>query len=71
VIIETDGRGNHDGVANQRRDYDRDLALAALGFGVVRCDYPEVMHHPERVLAAILGALRSHRNFRGTRSVRG
>jgi very-short-patch-repair endonuclease len=70
VVIETDGRGNHDGVANQRRDYDRDLALAALGFGVVRCDYREVMHHPDRVLAAILGALRSHRRFRGTGSAR-
>jgi very-short-patch-repair endonuclease len=69
VVIETDGRRNHDGAANQRRDYDRDLALAALGFTVVRCDYPEVMHHPERVLAAILGALRSHRNFRRTLSV--
>lgn len=70
VVIETDGRRNHEGTLNQHRDYDRDLALAALGFGVVRCDYPEVMHHPERVLAAIWGALRSHRNFRGTRSGR-
>jgi very-short-patch-repair endonuclease len=69
VAIEVDGRRNHDGAANQRRDYDRDLALAALGFSVVRCDYPEVMHHPERVLAAIWGALRSHRRFRGIRSV--
>ena len=70
VVIETDGRRNHEGTLNQRRDYDRDLALADLGFSVVRCDYRQVMHHPERVLAAILGALRSHRNFRGTGSGR-
>ena len=61
VAIETDGRKWHEGESPQRRDYDRDLALAARELIVLRFNYRQVMYHPEQVMAAILGALRSHR----------
>lgn len=61
VVIETDGRQNHEGVKEKRRDYARDAALAARGYIVLRFNYRQVMHQPEVVMAAIVGALRAHR----------
>lgn len=61
VVVETDGRKWHDEESAQRRDYDRDAALAARGYIVLRFNYRQVIYHPEQVMAAILGALRSHR----------
>ncbi len=60
VVVETDGRKWHDEESAQRRDYDRDATLAARGYVVLRFNYRQVMHHPEQVTAAIVGALRSH-----------
>jgi very-short-patch-repair endonuclease len=65
VVIETDGRKGHEGEAGQRRDYDRDIVLAARGLIVLRFNYRQVMYDPEQVMAAILGALRSHRHGPG------
>jgi len=61
VVIETDGRLGHDGDVGVARDYDRDVALAALGFTVVRLNFRQVMFAREAAIAAIRGALRSHR----------
>ncbi|GAB2452416.1 very-short-patch-repair endonuclease [Conyzicola lurida] len=61
VVVETDGRGNHDGETYSARDYDRDAKLAARGYIVVRLNYRQVMFERELAIAAILGALRSHR----------
>ncbi|MEO7121875.1 MAG: type IV toxin-antitoxin system AbiEi family antitoxin domain-containing protein [Lacisediminihabitans sp.] len=63
VVVETDGRKGHASESDQKRDYDRDVALAALGYTVLRFNYRQVMFHPERVIAAIFGALRSHSRY--------
>lgn len=63
VVIETDGRQNHEGQPAQARDYDRDIALAARGYIVLRFNYRQVMFQPDLVMAAILGALRSHARY--------
>jgi len=57
VVIETDGRLGHADWQGSARDYDRDIALAALGYVVLRFNYRQVMFSPEVVLAAIHGAL--------------
>jgi very-short-patch-repair endonuclease len=61
VVIETDGHLGHRDAASAVRDYERDVALAALGYIVVRLNYRQVMFQRSLALAAILGALRSHR----------
>jgi very-short-patch-repair endonuclease len=58
VVVETDGRQNHEGSAEQARDYDRDMRLAARGYIVLRFNYRQVMFHRDEVMAAVLGALR-------------
>jgi len=63
VVVETDGRQGHASESDQKRDYDRDVALAALGYIVLRFNYRQVMFHPERVMFAIRGALRSHSRY--------
>jgi very-short-patch-repair endonuclease len=64
VVVETDGHKGHTSDIDQKRDYDRDIALAARGYIVLRFNYRQVMFHPERVMAAIRGALRSHARSR-------
>ena len=61
VVVETDGHLGHDGTEASLRDYARDAALAARGYIVVRLNYRQVMFERELAVAAILGALRSHR----------
>jgi very-short-patch-repair endonuclease len=60
VVVETDGHRGHDGAEASARDYARDTELAALGYIVLRFNYRQVMFQPDAVMAAILGALRSH-----------
>ena len=61
VVVETDGVLGHRDAESAVRDYERDAALAALGYIVVRLNYQQVMFQRPLALAAILGALRSHR----------
>jgi len=61
VIVETDGHLGHDGEIASLRDYARDAALAARGYIVVRLNYRQVMFERDLAVAAILGAVRSHR----------
>ena len=61
LVVETDGHNGHDDAVSAARDYDRDLALIALGYIVLRFNYRQVMYEPDRVMAAILAALRTHR----------
>ena len=61
VVIETDGHLGHDGETGALRDYARDVALIGLGYSVLRLNFKQVMYEREAVVAAILGALRSHR----------
>ena len=61
LVVETDGHNGHDDAVSAARDYDRDLALTALGYIVLRFNYRQVMYEPDRVMAAIFAALRTHR----------
>jgi very-short-patch-repair endonuclease len=60
IIIETDGRKWHEGLEPEKRDYDRDIRLAALGYQVLRFNYRQVMFHRAEVIAAIQAALAAH-----------
>ncbi len=62
IVIETDGRLGHADAMGTARDYDRDAALAALGYIVLRFNYWQVMYSPEVVMDAVRGALNTARN---------
>jgi very-short-patch-repair endonuclease len=64
VIIETDGRANHDDVIHQRRDYGRDARLTSDQFTVLRFSYQQVIFEIDSVRASLVGALRAHRATR-------
>lgn len=63
VIVETDGKQNHDGPSRRHNDLMRDAAASLLGYETLRFDYAQVIHHWADVEAAILAALSraSHR----------
>ncbi|BDZ66073.1 type IV toxin-antitoxin system AbiEi family antitoxin domain-containing protein [Agromyces mangrovi Wang et al. 2018] len=54
LILEADGRENHDGGSERHRDLVRDAAAAALGFDTLRFDYAQIVHDWPSVRAAIL-----------------
>lgn len=57
VVVETDGRLGHGDAPGSARDYDRDVALAAIGYIVLRFNYRQVMYSPEVIMSAVRGAL--------------
>jgi very-short-patch-repair endonuclease len=57
LLIEVDGRDNHDGVRMRHKDLVRDANAASWGYTTLRFDYSLVVHDWELVEAAILGAL--------------
>jgi very-short-patch-repair endonuclease len=57
VILEVDGRGNHDGATYRHRDLMRDAAASQLGYETLRFDYAMVIHEWPIVVGAILSAL--------------
>lgn len=56
VILEADGKLNHDGPM-RHKDLVRDAAASALGYETLRFDYAMILHDWDRVIAAILPAL--------------
>ena len=66
IAVEADSRQFHDGWEAHARDRTRDCDLAMLGYLSLRVLYRDIMHHPERVLAAIAGLLDANRHFRRT-----
>lgn len=58
VIVEADGRENHEREAQRAKDLYRDARAAALGYGSLRFTYAMIVHDWPVVEAAILGALR-------------
>ncbi len=58
LILETDGRENHDGPSRRHQDLLRDARTAALGFDTLRFDYAMVIHDWPVVEAAILARRR-------------
>ncbi len=49
LIVETDGRETHFTLTAFERDRERDAALTAVGYRVVRFTWRQVIHDPERV----------------------
>lgn len=57
LIIEVDGKLNHDGPSMRHKDLVRDAAASALGYETLHFDYAQVVHDWPTVQSAILGAL--------------
>ncbi|WP_102194333.1 endonuclease domain-containing protein [Microbacterium aurantiacum] len=57
VILEADGKENHDNPTKRHRDLMRDAAASARGFETLRFDYAMIVHDWPTVVAAILPAL--------------
>lgn len=57
LIIEVDGRENHEGFSMRHKDLMRDAAAAARGFRVLRFNYAMILHDWSRVQSAVLAAL--------------
>ncbi|MFS0866845.1 type IV toxin-antitoxin system AbiEi family antitoxin domain-containing protein [Microbacterium sp. 179-B 1A2 NHS] len=61
IVLEVDGRLNHEGPSLRHRDLVRDAAAAAAGYETLRFDYAMVIHDWPRVERAILARLQVHR----------
>ena len=57
LIIEADGRENHEREKERSKDLARDAAAAALGFETLRFTYAMIVHHWDVVEAAMLAKL--------------
>jgi very-short-patch-repair endonuclease len=57
LIVELDGKDNHEGERKRHKDLRRDALAAPLGYEVLRFDYPLVMFSWGLVQAAILGKI--------------
>lgn len=58
LILEADGKGNHDEESHRHRDRHRDAIASHLGYETLRFDYAQIVHDWPAVQAAIEGALR-------------
>ena len=57
VVVETDGVDFHRTAAKRRRDDEKDAALTALGFTVIRLRWADVVEQPSTTAARIRDAL--------------
>lgn len=62
IILEADGRDNHDGASKRHKDLLRDAAAAAQGYETLRFDYAMILFRWDLVLAAIEGRLSALRS---------
>lgn len=60
LIVEIDGRENHDGPSMRHKDLVRDTNAAIWGYETLRFDYAMVMHDWASVEAAILAKIAAH-----------
>lgn len=69
LIIELDGKDNHDGASKRHKDLRRDALAAALGYETLRFDYALVLYEWDLVEDAILAKLAAgaHESFAGRR----
>lgn len=58
LIIEVDGKENHDGATERHKDLVRDAAASALGYETLRFDYAQIIHDWPTVQRSITTALR-------------
>lgn len=66
IVIETDGAEFHDDATVSPRDRRRDARHAAAGRTPLRFRYSQVVYELPTVVAAIIGAVRSHRRVRNS-----
>lgn len=64
LILEIDGRENHDGASERHRDLTRDAAASRMGIETLRFDYAQVIHEWPSVQAALLAAVERTRDHR-------
>lgn len=64
LVVEADSRAHHSAIDRYVVDRSRDTTLAILGYMSLRLLNEDIMYRPERVVAAILGLLRSQNRFR-------
>ena len=64
IVVEADSRQFHDGWEAHARDRSRDCDLAMRGYLTLRVLYRDIIHHPERVIAAITGLLAAASHYR-------
>ena len=57
LILEADGKENHESGTKRHRDRVRDAAASALGYESLRFDYAQIVHDWPSVEAAILAAV--------------
>ncbi|MDR6865610.1 very-short-patch-repair endonuclease [Microbacterium resistens] len=57
LILEADGRENHDGDSHRHKDLVRDAASSRLGYETLRFDYAQIVHDWPSVRSAVLAAL--------------
>lgn len=57
LILEVDGKPNHESPPKRHKDYVRDAIAAGLGFDTLRFDYALVVHDWPTVLGAILAKI--------------
>ncbi len=64
LLIECDGRENHERETQRHKDLIRDAAAAALGYETLRFDYALIVHDWPRVEAAIVAKVRDGAHLR-------
>lgn len=57
LIIEADGKGNHDGPSQRHRDLTRDATAAVWGHASLRFDYAMIVHDWDLVERAIVAMM--------------
>src|SRR5690606_27576883 len=60
LVVECDSREFHEDWAQQVKDRERDLALAARGLVTLRVTAAQVLYRPDEVRAAIRGLRAAH-----------
>lgn len=61
VVVEIDGYRYHSDPRQFARDRQRDAALVAMGYVVLRFTWADAVHRPEYVVQSVLAALGRHR----------
>lgn len=58
LILEADGRSNHDDMSHRHKDLVRDAAASARGYETLRFDYAQIVHDWPEVQKSVLAAIR-------------
>ena len=57
LILEADGKSNHDDASHRHRDLVRDSAASIRGYETLRFDYAQIVHDWPEVQTAVLAAI--------------